>query len=116
MISRAAPREAQQAYQADVEMDSETDEEEVGEWEQEEGEEGEEEEGGGSQRPEPSASQRQARADALMVCATSVSATRSATWTRGRDTVLFGAICGRRSSAPGGENPNRKPIKLTASC
>ena len=51
---------AQQAYQADVEMDSEEDEEEVGEWEQEEGEEGEEEEGGGSQRPEPSASQHQA--------------------------------------------------------
>ena len=51
---------AQQAYQADVEMDSE--EEEV---EQEEGEEGGEEEGGGSQRPEPSASQRQARADGL---------------------------------------------------
>ena len=52
---------AQQAYQADVEIDSEEDEEEVGEWEQEEGEEGGEEEGGGSQRPEPSASQRQAR-------------------------------------------------------
>ena len=54
---------AQQAYQADVEIDSEEDEEEVGEWEQEEGEEGGEEEGGGSQRPEPSASQRQARKD-----------------------------------------------------
>ena len=56
---------AQQAYQADVEMDSEEDEEEVGEWEQEDGEEGGEEEGGGSQRAEPSASQRQARADGL---------------------------------------------------
>ena len=89
---------AQQAYQADVEMDSEEDEEEVGEWEQEQGEEGGEEEGGGSQRPEPSASQHQARKP---LRATVVSATPSATWTR-RATRPCSLAMWSSSSAPGG--------------